>query len=62
MAKSQAARTVKSRTSALRPSADDKVAAALKQASSQARKQLTLQGLKLPTQSWAPSPVRNPAV
>lgn len=40
----------------------DKVAKALTEASAQAKKQLAIQGLKLPTQSWTGSPVRNPAV
>ena len=39
-----------------------KIALALTQASSQAKKQLAYQGLKLPTQNWTGSPVRNPAV
>ncbi len=36
--------------------------AALKQASTHARKQLDLQRMKLPTQNWTGSRVRNPAV
>ena len=40
----------------------DKVAQAMKLASSEAKKQLAAQGLKLPTQSWAGSAVRNPVV
>lgn len=40
----------------------EKVATALKHASSQAKKQLAQQGLKLPTQSWANARVRNPVV
>ena len=39
----------------------DKVAQALSKASKQAKKQLTAQGLKLPTQNWIGSAVRNPA-
>ena len=39
----------------------DKVAQALSNASKQAKKQLTAQGLKLPTQNWIGSVVRNPA-
>lgn len=42
--------------------AHDKIADALKQASSQAKKLLEAQGLKLPTQNWAGSAVRNPVV
>lgn len=38
----------------------EKVSVALKHASSQAQKQLDLRGIKLPTQSWAGSPVLNP--
>jgi hypothetical protein len=46
-----------------RPAATgDKVAKALAQAAAQAKKQLAAQGLKLPTQSWTGSAVRNPAV
>lgn len=44
-----------------RPSAtQDKIAQAMKLAASQAKKQLAAQGLKLPTQNWAGSTVRNP--
>ena len=39
----------------------DKVTQALSKASKQAKKQLTAQGLKLPTQNWIGSAVRNPA-
>ena len=39
----------------------DKVAQVLSNASKQAKKQLTAQGLKLPTQNWIGSAVRNPA-
>lgn len=39
----------------------DKIAQAMKLAASQAKKQLAVQGLKLPTQNWAGSVVRNPA-
>jgi hypothetical protein len=42
--------------------AEGKITQALAQASAQAKKQLASQGLKLPTQSWTGSPVRNPAV
>lgn len=41
--------------------AHDKVAQALSNASKQAKKQLSAQGLKLPTQNWIGSAVRNPA-
>jgi hypothetical protein len=34
---------------------------ALKQASKQAKKQLVANGLKLPTQSWTGTAVKNPA-
>jgi len=45
-----------------RPAAtQDKIAQAMKLAASQARKQLAAQGLKLPTQNWAGSAIRNPA-
>jgi len=39
----------------------DKVAQALSNASKQAKKQLSAEGLKLPTQNWIGSAVRNPA-
>ena len=39
----------------------DRVENALKQASKQAKKQLIANGLKLPTQSWTRSAVKNPA-
>jgi hypothetical protein len=35
---------------------------ALKQAAAQARKQLAMQGLKLPTQSWKTGKISNPVV
>lgn len=62
MAKSQTTRPAKSSAANTRLSPAQKVAEALKHASIQAKKQLTLQGLKLPTQSWANSRVRNPVV
>ena len=61
MAKSQTTRPAKT-TAADHLTPAEKVTVALKHASSQAKKQLTLQGLKLPTQSWANSRVRNPVV
>lgn len=48
-------------TAAHRPTQDE-VAQALKQAARQAHKQLAAQGLRLPTQTWAGTPVRDPAV
>ena len=62
MAQSKTARPVKSVASARPVSAQDKISQALKQASSQAKKQLASQGLKLPTQSWSGSAIRNPVV
>ncbi len=62
MAESKTTRSVKSRTESRPATAQDKVAQALKQASSQAHKQLVAQGLKLPTQNWTGAAVRNPAV
>lgn len=61
MAQSKTTRLIKSGVSP-RPATrmQDKVARALMQASSHARKQLTAQGLKLPTQNWTGSAVRNP--
>lgn len=63
MAQSKTTRPVKKNSASTRPATgQDKVAQALIQASRQARKQLMAQGLKLPTQNWAGSAVRNPAV
>jgi hypothetical protein len=59
---SKTTRSVKSAASTHPATAQDKIAGALKQASSQAKKQLAAQGLKLPTQSWAGSAVRNPVI
>jgi len=39
-----------------------RIEAALKQAATHARKQLAAQGLKLPTQGWKRSAIRNPVV
>ena len=60
MAQSKTTRPVKSTASTRLATAQDKIADALKLASSQAKKQLAAQGLKLPTQNWAGSAVRNP--
>jgi hypothetical protein len=60
MAQSKTTRSVK-RAAATRPATtQDKIDRALKHASSQAKKQLAAQGLKLPTQNWTGSAVRNP--
>ncbi|NMM11973.1 MAG: hypothetical protein HHJ17_00320 [Rhodoferax sp.] len=60
MAESKTTRPMK-RAAATRPATtQDKITQALKLASSQAKKQLAAQGLKLPTQNWAGSAVRNP--
>ena len=61
MAKSQKIGVVKATVSSARATTDEKISTALKQASSHAKKQLALQGLKLPTQSWNSSAIRNPA-
>jgi hypothetical protein len=61
MAQSKTARSVKSLDSKRPVSAQDKIAQALKQASIQAKKQLASRGLRLPTQSWTGSAIRNPA-
>lgn len=60
MAQSKTTRPVKGSKAAGPATTQDKVAQALKLASSQAKKQLAAQGLKLPTQNWAGSAVRNP--
>ena len=62
MAQSKTNRTVTAVAATHRGTAQDKMAQALAQASNQAKKQLTSQGMKLPTQSWTGSAIRNPAV
>jgi len=61
MAESSTTRTVK--RTAPKPAATlpVRVESALKQASKQAKKQLSANGLKLPTQSWTGKAVKNPA-
>ena len=62
MAQSKTARPI-AKTAVARPAtAQDKITQALAHASRQAKKQLTAQGQKLPTQTWTGSTVRNPAV
>ena len=53
---------VKTDVVAIPVTAQDEVAKALSHASHQAKKQLTAHGLKLPTQNWTGSTIRNPAV
>ena len=62
MAESSTTRAIE-RTPPSKPAASmqDRVENALKQASRQAKKQLIANGLKLPTQSWAGTAVKNPA-
>lgn len=60
MAQSKATHPVKTADKNHRSTAQDKIAGAMKLAASQAKKQLAAQGLKLPTQNWAGSAVRNP--
>lgn len=60
MAQPKATHPLKSAAS--RHPTQDEVVQALKQAAKQAHRQLAAQGLKLPTQTWAGSTVRNPAV
>ena len=62
MAQSKTARPMNKAMPTSPATAGDKIAKALTQASAQAKKQLATQGLKLPTQSWTGSAVRNPAV
>ena len=63
MAESSTTRAVE-RTTPSKPAASmqDRVESALKQASKQAKKQLIANGLKLPTQSWTGTAVKNPTV
>ena len=60
MAQSKTTRLGKSDVQVRPATAQDKVAQALAHASRQAKKQLAAQGLKLPTQNWTGSAVRNP--
>ncbi|MEI8029226.1 MAG: hypothetical protein WCH35_05545 [Comamonadaceae bacterium] len=60
MAQSKTTLSVKSTASHRPATAQDKIADALKHASIHAKKQLAAQGLKLPTQNWTGSAVRNP--
>jgi hypothetical protein len=60
MAESKAARQVKTVAMPQRVTTQDKIAKAMAVAASQAKKQLAAQGLKLPTQNWVDSVVRNP--
>jgi hypothetical protein len=62
MAQSKTTRPVKTTASTQPKTEQGKVAQALTQAAKQAQQQLAQQGLKLPTQNWAGSAVRNPAV
>lgn len=52
---------MKSELPTRRVAAQGKIAQALSDASKHAKRHLTTQGLKLPTQSWTGSAVRNPA-
>ena len=61
MAQSKKTQRMKSDLPTHQSSKQDKVAQALSNAAKQAKKQLTAQGLKLPTQNWIGSAVRNPA-
>ena len=62
MAKSKKNQPMKSGSPTRQSNGHDKVAQALVEASLQAKKQLVVQGLKLPTQNWAGSAVRHPVV
>jgi hypothetical protein len=59
MAQLKAVRPVK-RASSVRPATEQtRIANALEQAAKHAKKQLAAEGLKLPTQSWTGSAIRN---
>ena len=60
MAKSQKNDVTKITAPNISTAIDEKVSSALKQASNRAKKQLAQYGLKLPTQSWISSAIRNP--
>ena len=62
MAQSKTARAMNKAALSGPATAEDKIAKALTQASARAKKHLATEGLKLPTQSWTGSAVRNPAV
>jgi hypothetical protein len=61
MAQSKKTHSVKSNLPTRQAMAQDKVTQALSDASKKAKAQLTAQGLKLPTQNWTGSAVRNSA-
>ncbi len=62
MAKPKKARSVNKPKPTSTATTELKISQALAQASVHAKKQLAIQGLKLPTQSWTGSAVRNPAI
>ena len=62
MAQSKTERSVAKPAAARATTAQEKIANALANSSSHAKKQLAAQGQKLPTQNWAGSAIRNPAV
>ena len=61
MAQSKKTQLMKSHLPTHQSTKQDKVVQALSNASKQAKKQLTAQDLKLPTQNWIGFAVRNPA-
>ena len=61
MAESSTTRAVERAAPKPAASMQGRVEDALKQASKQAKKQLVANGLKLPTQSWTGTAVKNPA-
>ncbi|MFY3383791.1 hypothetical protein [Paracidovorax sp. MALMAid1276] len=61
MAESSTTRAVERTASKPAAPTQDRVEDALKQASKQAKKQLIANGLKLPTQSWTGTAIKNPA-
>lgn len=60
MASPRVKRTVKSSQPSTAKGEQARIDAALKQAAAHARKQLAVQGLKLPTQSWKTGKISNP--
>ena len=62
MAQSKATRSVAKPAAVRATTAQEKIANALANSSSQAKKQLAAQGQKLPTQNWEGSAIRNPAI
>jgi hypothetical protein len=62
MAQPETTRRVNAKPASSRLTSEQKIALALRQASSHAKKQLAAEGYKLPTQNWTGGAVRNAVV